>query len=103
MPWPEIIAEISRAPYGTEFEYARSSLPSPTDYGAKRGLSVPRGQEASFRFPPSSDGSGVHVLAYTTTYRVHRDRVHPDVSLLGHFFADVVRAPRLPVRIRKTL
>lgn len=103
MPWPDIVREVNALPYGTELEFQRSELPSPTDYGATRSYGLPRGQEADYRFPPSADGSGIHVRAYKTTYRVHRDRVHPGVSLIGHFFADVVRSPNPRIVVKRSL
>lgn len=88
--WRWIAHELARLPRGHVLCVRRELVEHPALLGAQKSVGLPLGQVADWRFPPDARGGGVHVREYAREWRAHMDRVHPDRSLIGHFFADVL-------------
>lgn len=90
--WPEVAAVLATKPPGTTLQIDKAAIVAPADAGAVRSPGLPRGEDVSWRFPPSITCQGLHVREYPAVYVAHLDRVHPDCDLVEHVAQD---APEL--------
>jgi len=74
-----------------EISIPKALLPHPSRAGAVRSFGMPRGQRDDWRFPPTREGSGLHVQDFGSEWRVHLDKVHPAIDLGRHLAVDVLR------------
>ena len=90
--WGAVARSLREVPLGHSVEVAREAIAHPADAGAVQSIGLPVGQLSDWRFPPRSDGSGVHVQDFGQAgWRAHVDAVHPATSLSGHLIRDVFR------------
>lgn len=91
LEWGEVLAWLERNP-GAEASIRKGSIAHPGELGAARSVGLPRGQRSDWRFAPDGRCRGLHVREFRSHYRAHLDQVHPQCSLAGHFFRDVLPA-----------
>ena len=100
-PWNAVALAVMALPKHGKVRVPRDTVPHPAECGFYRsiGLNV----KARHYRRVLADGRGFHVHEYDDHYCAHWDAVDPSVSLLGHFFEDVVHALARPLRKPSTV
>jgi len=88
--WTDVVTALRGAPPGIRavMVVRIDELPTPEASGAVRSIGFPAGQFEDWRFPPETDGAGLHVRRYQDRWIAHLDAVHPGEDLPGHLMRD---------------
>lgn len=86
--WTAAVRALLARPPHAEIVFEKDAVPDPENSGFARARGKPVGQTADYRLPLRTGGC-VHVREFEDRYEVHRDRVAPSASRVGHLLVDM--------------